>query len=180
MNRKTLIPFKADSQRHAIEYLKGILEDAAATTLQRVVGIPTEELHWQHAEGWNTVGALLSHIIATRRGFIIHFIEDREPTAEEWKPLEPGATMGKFLPQLITDQPIEFYLEALESSKQEFLQAIDGLSNEDFFRKREGYNPETGHNLAWTLYHVAEDEVHHRGQISLIRKLYKSIHQTQA
>jgi uncharacterized damage-inducible protein DinB len=46
------------------------------------------------------------------------------------------------------------------------------LSREDLIRKREGYDPVTGHNLAWTLYHKAEDEVHHRGQISILRKIY--------
>ena len=52
------------------------------------------------------------------------------------------------------------------------LAAIGSISREQFFERRDGYNPATGYNLAWALYHMAEDEVHHRGQISILRKLY--------
>lgn len=54
------------------------------------------------------------------------------------------------------------------------------LSEEEFHAKREDHNPETGYNLAWKLYHLAEEEVHHRGQISLIRKLYRHLKQGES
>jgi len=53
--------------------------------LRRTEGISTEELHWQYAEGWNTVGALLSHIISCGHFFRIHFVEERKLTEEEEK-----------------------------------------------------------------------------------------------
>ena len=87
----------------------------------------------------------------------------------------PGLEMGKYLPELITNQSIEFYYKELGKTKAELLHALDSLSVADFHKKREGYNERTGHNLAWTIYHLAEDEVHHRGQMSLIRKLYKHL-----
>lgn len=48
IERKTFIEFN-NSKEPSIEYLIGILEDARTTTLQRVAGLSTEELHWQYA-----------------------------------------------------------------------------------------------------------------------------------
>ncbi len=176
LNRKTCIKFDSDPSLHTIDYLKGIIEDASLLTLFYTREITPEELHWQYAENWNTVGALLSHIVATRHYFRIIFVEDRDFVGDEKSKIVPGLEMGKHLPDLMTNDPLSFYVQQLEESKAMLLQSIDQLSPSDFYKKREGYNPETGHNLAWTLYHLAEDEVHHRGQISIIRKLYKTIH----
>lgn len=173
MERKTFISF-GETADSSIDYLLGIIEDARITTVRRVTGISKEALHWQYAEGWNTIGVLLSHIICVRHYFQIVFIEGRELTKEEEADYLPGVEMGKYIPALITDDELEVYLEKLNDSNTKLVKAISELSQEAFFEKREGYNPNTGCNLAWVLYHLAEDEVNHRGQISLILKLYKA------
>jgi uncharacterized damage-inducible protein DinB len=173
IHRKTFIPFD-DSGVDLIEYLKGIMEDARATTLQRVEGISVDELDWQYAKGWNSIGALLSHIIACESTFPIFFIEERRLTKAEEMIWLPGLDLGPNVPALINGKTIEQYKAKLVISRQNMFSILDRLSREDFIKKREGYDPLTGHNLAWTLYHLAEDEVHHRGQISLLRKLYKN------
>ena len=167
IERKTFIDF-GNNQDHSIDYLLGIFEDVRATTLQRVEGISTEELHWQYAEGWNTIGVLLSHIIAIGHCFRITCIEERDLTEEEGKQWNPSMEMGQYIPQLITDQPIDFYWSELEISQVKLFNAIKKIDKEKFLKKDEGFN------MAWTLYHAAEDEVHHRGQISILRKLYKA------
>jgi len=83
--------------------------------------------------------------------------------------------MGKYISELMTDQPIEYYVEKMTESTDLLTAAVKELSEEEFHDKREGYDPETGCNLAWVLYHLAEDEVHHREQISLLRKLYRHL-----
>jgi uncharacterized damage-inducible protein DinB len=173
--RRTFISFGTHADP-SIDYLVGILEDARVTTLQRVEGISNEELHWQFAEGWNTVGALLSHIVACEEYFRIFFVERRDLSPAEEEQWTPGLEMGKFVPQLITDEPIEGYIRKLEQSRARMLDAIRSLDAAEFREKRDGYNPNTGFNLGWVLYHLSEDEVHHRGQISILRKLYKTQH----
>ena len=173
--RRTFISFGTHADP-SIDYLVGILEDARVTTLQRVEGISNEELHWQFTEGWNTVGALLSHIIACEEYFRIFFVERRDLSPAEEEQWMPGLEMGKFVPRLITDEPIEAYVRKLEQSRARMLDAICSLDVADFREKRDGYNPNTGFNLGWVLYHLSEDEVHHRGQISILRKLYKTQH----
>jgi uncharacterized damage-inducible protein DinB len=53
------------------------------------------------------------------------------------------------------------------------IQALKDISFDDFTKRIDEYDPVTGCNLAWALYHMIEDEIYHRGQISIIRKLYK-------
>ena len=170
--RKFYIDF-GGSRDHSLDYLVGIMEDARVTTLQRVETLSTEELHWQYKEGWNTIGALLAHIAAIEHDFRIEFVEGRPLTEEETERWLAALDMGKLLPKLITNDPIETYIAMLQESRQLMLEALKGVTFEDFAQRRPGYDPETGCNLAWVLYHMAEDEIHHRGQISLIQKLYK-------
>jgi len=169
--RKTFIPF-GESADASIDYLIGILADARVTTLHRVENLSVEELHWQYAPGWNTIGALLSHIHAVEEVFRIEFVEQRDMTPDESKSLLPGLEMGAYIPQLITNEPIESYITKLSDSRARTLTALKSVTPDEFKAKREGYNANTGCNLAWMLYHMAEDEVHHRGQISILRKLY--------
>lgn len=172
MRRKTFIPF-GQTNDHSIDYLLGILEDARITTLERVEQLTPEELHWQYAAGCNTIGVLLSHMIACEHYHRIALIGGREFTPEEQELYLPGLEMGKYIPQLITDWSIEKYLQELADARAQLLASIEPLTANEFHQKHEGYNKNTGYNLAWTFYHLAEDEVHHRGQISILRKLFK-------
>ncbi len=174
-SRITYIPF-GNTNDHAIDYLLGILVDARAVTNKMVNNITTEELHWQYAEGWNTIGCLLAHIISCSHYLRIVFLQQRQLTQAEKDQFLPGLEMGKYIPQLINHQPLEKYQSQLAASSALLEEAIKNITQEEFFEKREGYNEETGCNLAWVFYHLAEDEVHHRGQISLLRKLYKTQH----
>jgi uncharacterized damage-inducible protein DinB len=168
MQRTYSIPFTPD---HPIrDMILGMKTDARATTLRYVDNISEEELNWQYAEGWNTVSALLQHILACEIFFTLWVLEEREMTNEEEVILNPALEMGKFIKQL-SNVPLQEILVKLEASRAYFI-AKTMEKDEAFFSKIFGkYEPNT--DVAWVLYHLVEDEVHHRGQISLIRKLYK-------
>ncbi len=165
-----------ETDGHAIDYLIGIMKDARTTTYQRIYNLDIKELHWQYAEGWNSISCLLSHIISIDNFFRIRNIERREPTEEEEKKYMPGMTMGKYIPELITNDPIEYYIEELKASQKKMLDALTKLKEEDFIEVHHLKEWKIDNNMAWSLYHAAEDEVHHRGQISIIRKLYREAH----
>lgn len=173
LNRPTIIPF-GNYQANSIDYLVGILHDARVTTLQRIHNLSTEELHWQFAPKWNSIGALLSHIIACEHYFRVTFLENQDFNTEESQLYTAGLELGEYVSQLITDQTIDFYIQSLEHSRQLLLNQLKKINEESFIITKEGYG--SGCNLAWVLYHMAEDEIHHRGQISIIRKLYASKH----
>lgn len=168
--RKFFFDFGQANDR-SIDYLLGVMADARATTIQQVEKLSIREIHWQYKEGWNTIGALLAHITAIEHFFRIEYVEGRKLTDEENQKWLAALDMGEYIPQLITGEPVEAYIEGLNESRRMMLAALHSLTFEDFAKRREGYDSETGCNLAWILYHMAEDEVHHRGQISLLRKL---------
>ncbi len=170
MERNTFIPIAGESAE-TITYLKGILEDARATTLERIEGITKDELNWHYADGWNSIGNLLHHFIANDHYFRIIFVKGSRLTDAELTKWEPGQVMGEHLPTL-EGTPLEQLLADMQSSRAELKGSIETVTPAYFAAHRQGYNPETGFNLAWALYHLAEDEVHHRGQISILRKLY--------
>lgn len=149
------------------------MKDVRTTTIQVISRIPQEEVDWQFKEGWNTIGALLAHINAIEHYFRIVFVEGRKLTSDEENRLLPGLDMGPYLPQLRQNLNIETYIARLTESRRLLLDALNGLSFEEFTKKIDAYDPDTGSDLAWILFHMAEDEIYHRGQISMLRKLYK-------
>jgi len=169
----TFIPFDGQSES-AVDYLVGMLAYARETTLQRIEGITQEELDWRYRGTWNSVGALLAHIIGIENLFRIAMLEKRKLTDEENSRWMPGVEIGDHVDRL-TGKSIDKYLEELSESRTMMLGAIAEMSWEDFAKHRmDAYQPE-GFNVAWGLFHAAEDEIHHRGQISMIRKLYADL-----
>ncbi|MDF7815029.1 DinB family protein [Hymenobacter sp. YC55] len=162
-----------NSADHSLDYLLGMLEDVRVTTWLTVQNLQVEELDWQYKAGWNTIGALLSHITALEHYFRIEFVEGRKLTEAENQQWEPALDMGKYIPQLIAGHPISTYQASLAASRQLLVQSLKNLTFEDFTKRIEGYDADSGCNLAWVLFHMIEDEIYHRGQISMIRKLYK-------
>lgn len=162
-------------EHETVDYLLGILHDARATTFRYIQGITENELDWQPFPGWNTIGALLQHIIACDYFFNVYFIDKRPLTTEEEKTWTPALDLGVHVDEL-KGKTLEFYDKELMKSHQFLTERIKQLNFTQLFEKRFGvYDKENGSNLAWILYHKAEDEVHHRGQISMLRKLYKQM-----
>lgn len=157
------------------DYLLAIKHDARATTISYLKDIQEEELDWQPFEGWNSVAALLEHIIAGDRDFNITFIEGRELTELEKGQILPGAELGKYADGF-KGRPVAYYIALLQETYEETRNAIIAMEPDAFLKRRyEDYDNINGSDLAWILFHGAEDEVHHRGQISIIRKLYKEM-----
>jgi uncharacterized damage-inducible protein DinB len=171
--RKKIIPFGQHAD-NAIDYLAGILIDARVTTLKRVEGIGQEELDWRYGGTWNSIGSLLAHIVGGEHFFRIRMIEDRLLTDEEQTRWMPGAELGKHVDNLHGKSRDEYVAE-LHEAHEMTLAGLADVTWEQFTAIRDEAFPPDGYNLAWGLYHMAEDEVHHRGQISMIRKLYADL-----
>lgn len=158
---------------HSLDYIQGILQDTRTTTILSLKNLSVHELDWRYQDGWNTIGALLSHIVAVETYFRVEFVEGRKLTEAEDEQLLPALDMGIHLPKLINQQPLEEHIRRLIDSRKLMLDALAKLNHEDLIRRIDDYDEETGCNLAWVLHHMAEDEIYHRGQMSIIRKLYK-------
>ncbi len=162
-----------DDLDHAIAFFKGMLSDTRLTTILTVQKLTSRELDWQFREGWNTIGALLSHISALQHYFRIIYVEKRAMTEEENDHLIAALDMGIYLPSLISGKSITDYLNELNYSLVEFLESLSALTFEDFSEVLQNQDYGECCNLAWILFHMIEDEIYHRGQISMILKLLK-------
>lgn len=158
---------------HALAFFSGILSDTRLTTILTVQKLTTKELDWQYKKGWNTIGALLSHIAALQHYFRIIYIENRTLTLEENDWLIPALDMGIYLPSLISGKTISNYLNELGNAQDKFLQSLSILTFEDFSKVLQSSDYGENCNLAWILFHMVEDEIYHRGQISVLLKLLR-------
>lgn len=173
-NKRTYF-IKFDDQRdHSIDYMLGVLKDTRTVTLSTIKNLTKFELDWQYGKGWNTIGALLSHIAAIEHYFRIVYVENRELTDLENIELTPALDMGVHLPLLITGKNINNYIDELSTSRQKLLASLEKITFEDFSRTFKSKDYDSDCNLAWILYHMIEDEIYHRGQISMIKKLLLS------
>ena len=177
MKRQFHITF-GHTKDHSIDYLVGILQDARLTTIQTIEKFTVHQIDWQYAAGWNTIGALLSHIEAIKHLFRIELVLGRKLTTQESEYWTPALDMGEHVSKLIMGKSKDQYIHDLSESRQMLIDTVKELSFEKLAKKIDGhyYDPEQGCNLAWALYHMVEDEIYHRGQISMIRKLYAMQH----
>jgi uncharacterized damage-inducible protein DinB len=117
---------------------------------------------------------MLSHIIAVENFFRIKYLEKRELSESE-KAIIPALEPGKNGSRLM-GKPLNYYKRELAISHKAMLKALKNMTNQKLLEARyDIYDYVNGCNLAWILYHGAEDEVYHRGQISLLRKLYQKM-----
>lgn len=157
------------------DYILAIKHDARALTIRYLKDMREDELDWQPFEGWNSVAALLSHIIACDKYFSIAFIEGREFTDLEKEEILPAVELGKYN-TAFKGQSVSYYMEQLQSTYEDTRKAIINMEPGQLLKRRyDDYDKVKGCDLAWILFHSAEDEIHHRGQISIVRKLYKEM-----
>jgi uncharacterized damage-inducible protein DinB len=171
LKRKYKIEF-GQAKDHSIDYLVGILKDARLTTIQMITKVENSAIDWQFKKGWNTIGALLSHISAIEHYFRIEFIEGRNLTKEENDKWLPAMDMGPYISELLKGLAIEDYIAELENSRAMLIGALQHISFDDFTKRINEYDDVDGSNLAWALFHMVEDEIYHRGQISILQKLF--------
>ena len=146
--------------------LVGILLYARQTTLAAVAGLSTAELDHLQDESSNSIGALLAHLAAVERGYQYITFEERPPSALENAALEPALTLGAEGRRLLRDKPLEHYVHELSEARRLTLEGL--AARDDAWLERPLIAaPAMNAHFAW--FHVAEDEINHRGQMRWLR-----------
>jgi uncharacterized damage-inducible protein DinB len=146
--------------------LVGILLYARQTTLTAVAGLSIAELDHQQDGSSNSIGALLAHIAAVERGYQYITFEERPPSAQENAALEPALTLGAEGRRLLRDKPLEHYTHELSEVRRLTLEGL--AARDDAWLERPLIAaPAMNAHFAW--FHVAEDEINHRGQMRWLR-----------
>ena len=146
--------------------LVGMLTYARATTLKAVDGLTTTQLdHLQDAKS-NSIGALLAHIAVVERSYQALTFESRLPSAEENTAWGAALELGPRGRQMLRGQPLAYYVDELERVRQRTLELF-ATRDDAWLEESVAVAPRINNHWAW--FHVAEDEINHRGQIRWLR-----------
>ena len=150
----------------AIGRLVGILTYARSTTIAAVEGMTLAELDHLHDDRSNSIGALLAHIVAVERAYQVLTLDDRPLSPRENALWSTALALGPEGRRELRGQPLEHYLEQLAAVRRDTLEAL--ASRDDAWLDR-SVSAAPKINMHWAWFHVAEDEINHRGQIRWLR-----------
>jgi len=146
--------------------LVAMLTYARDTTLAAVNGLTREQLDHLQDAGSNTIGALLAHIGAVERGYQVITFEDREPSVAETAAWSAALKLGDQGRREVRGHELQFYTGELMRTRQVTLAA---LAERDDAWLEAPLRIAPALNAHWAWFHVAEDEISHRGQIRWLR-----------
>ncbi|MFW9944173.1 MAG: DinB family protein, partial [Candidatus Sifarchaeia archaeon] len=90
----------------------------------------------------------------------------KEMDYEKWKQAFP---LREDIDQL-TGQTVEFYFDRLNEVRQEVLEWLKGIDDEELDRLIDLGHAEV--SIEWVLFHLIEHEAMHIGQISVLSRMY--------
>ena len=146
--------------------LVAMLSYARQTTLQVVEGLTCEQLDHLHDERSNSIGALLAHVAAVERGYQLVTFEEREPTATENDAWSAALKLGDKGRREIRGHELQFYVDELRRTREATL-AVLAARDDAWLEAPLRIAPAL--NAHWAWFHVAEEEINHRGQIRWLR-----------
>jgi len=155
-----------DGYAPAIGQLVGMLTYARSTTLAAVEGLSVADLDHLHDEESNSIGALLAHIAAVERSYQVLTFEQRMLSPQENELLSTALKLGPNGRRSLRGQPLEHYLEELTAVRRRTLEMLASRDDE-WLQGTVTMAPRI--NAHWAWFHVAEDEINHRGQIRWLR-----------
>jgi uncharacterized damage-inducible protein DinB len=139
---------------------------ARATTLAAVEGLTQPELDHVHDATSNSIGALLAHAAAVERVYQLLTFESRAPSDAEHDAWSPALRLGAEGRRALRNQPLSHYLDELATVRRT---TLDALAARDDAWLEQPLRGAPDMNAHWAWFHVAEDEISHRGQIRWLR-----------
>ena len=113
----------------------------------------------------NSIGMLLAHIAAVEAWYQAYTFEGKE---EPWE--GPATVLGELGQQHIKGHELSYYVDELEAVRERTLQALAKRDDAWLYESTPFWEGEPSNNY-FKWFHVFEDELNHRGQIRLIRKM---------
>lgn len=139
-----------------------------STLLREVEGLSVEELDFLLDDQANSIGALLEHVASVEEFYQeLCFGSAFEPRGDPRRSV--AALLGDDGRATIRGRALPHYLERLDAVRAftlaELAKRDDAWLLERYTRPRGGQV-----NNHWCWFHVAEDELSHRGQVRLIKR----------
>ena len=143
-----------------------MLTYARSTTIKAVEGLTIDELDHLHDLESNSIGALLAHIAAVERSYQVLTFEERLLSPQENELWSTALKLGENGRRSLRGQLLEHYLDELSAVRRATLEAL-AVRDDDWLERSVAQAPRI--NAHWAWFHVAEDEINHRGQIRWLR-----------
>lgn len=156
-----------------IAELVSMLELTRSLTLQDIQHLTMEELDFVLDENSNSIAALLMHIAFIEYVHQVITFEDRDLTEAEQDEWLTAFELGPKANELYRGKPIEHYLEILSEIRSTSFEKLKNYSS-DWLLKEKHLPNGLKFNNYYYWFHVLEEEISHRGQIRLIKRLIKA------
>jgi uncharacterized damage-inducible protein DinB len=146
--------------------LVGMLTYARSATMAAVEDLTLAELDHLHDSRSNSIGALLAHIAVVERSYQVMTFEDRPLSPDENSQWSIALKLGAEGRRGLRGRSLDDYFDELRSVRQ---LTLDRLAARDDDWLERSVIPAPRINVHWAWFHVAEDEINHRGQIRWLR-----------
>jgi uncharacterized damage-inducible protein DinB len=124
--------------------------------------LPAAALAWQPLSTAQSIGSLLLQIAGSESFWL------GEATEQNSKELLTNTAPSK---------PVGWYLDLIRTVRANTLHALSHSPSLDHVCERRKENGELERcTLRWVLWHLLEQEAHHRGQIELLKRWYQQAH----
>lgn len=146
--------------------LVGMLTYTRQTLLAAVDGLSRDELDHLHDARSNSIGALLAHAAAVERWYQVLTFVARAPSPSEEAAWAAALDLGDAGRRQLRGRELPSYVEELATARRATLAAL-AARDDAWLEAPLVAAPEM--NAHWAWFHVAEDELSHRGQIRWLR-----------
>lgn len=152
-----------------IGVLVSTLQTCREKTIQWCQDLTLKQLDYLWDEIANTIGALLLHLAALEvvyheYTFYGRSFSDNPARMQHW---DTAVGLGEAARILIRGYPIAYYLAELATIRESTLNQFKQL--DDSWLWQEHAQKDVVANNYWMWYHVYEDEINHRGEISWLK-----------
>jgi uncharacterized damage-inducible protein DinB len=150
------------------------IEDTRARTKREVDGLSQAELDWTHPDIGNAIGSLLYHIALIEADYLCVDMLGRDDYLDDLQPLFPYPDRdeeGRLT--VVAGEQLADHLARLDTVRTRLLSIVSGMTDEQMTHVRQ--IPEWNYEIspAWTLHHIMQHEAQHRGEIGVLRMLFR-------
>lgn len=154
-----------------ISRLLCMMNYARSATIASVKDLTVKELDYQLDEKSNSIGALLLHMASVEFYYQKCSFEERDLTDEEYKIWLTALDLGEKGRNEIKGNDLDYYLNKLNNIREETYKLLKDKDDAWLHKESEFWGQKGNNYFMW--FHTFEDEINHRGQISLIKKRIK-------
>ncbi|WP_062109592.1 DinB family protein [Bacillus niameyensis] len=161
---------KIDGHAEQVSYLICMMNYTRNITLSSVEGLTQPQLDSLLDSNSNTIGALLLHIAAIEYAYFVNTFEERELNEDEEIQWGPAIRLGGEARETIRGNDLNYYIQKLNDVRSNTLKRFKEVDDQ-WLHTIDEYYQGTPINRYFKWFHVFEDEINHRGQINIIKKM---------